>query len=103
MRVNVYAEEIIPDEVTIVRKTVVPNGESSPVTFYGVRLMLASSDTLHYTPDDDDRSAITFWVEWTRQRGNNVIPLTQVVSRALLALQSIQGEIAVGAAINLRD
>lgn len=32
------------------------------ITYHGVRMYLASPDILHHTPDDDDRSAITFWI-----------------------------------------
>lgn len=50
MRVNVYAEEIT-GEVSVVEK----NGHR------GLRVWLASADSLHHTAEDDDRSAITFW------------------------------------------
>lgn len=50
MRINVYAEEIT-NEVEVVEK----NG------FYGVRFFLKSHTDLHHVPNDDDRSAITFW------------------------------------------
>ena len=32
------------------------------ITYYGVRMYLASPDILHHTSEDDDRSAITFWI-----------------------------------------
>jgi hypothetical protein len=35
-------------------------GESE--TFYGIRLYLKSALELHHTEDDDDRSAVTFWM-----------------------------------------
>lgn len=50
MRINVYAEEISGD-VEIVEK----NG------FYGVRFYLHSPKQIHDTPEDNDRSAVTFW------------------------------------------
>lgn len=60
MRINVYSQELTK-EVTIVSKdTTGPNGETR--TYYGVRMYLASPDILHHTPEDDDRSAITFWL-----------------------------------------
>lgn len=56
MRVNVYREELTTDvEVVDVH---VPEKNT---TYYGVRLYLASSNKLHNTPDDDDRSAVTIW------------------------------------------
>lgn len=60
MRINVYSQELTK-EVTIVSKdTTGLDGE--PTTYYGVRMFLASPDILHHTEEDDDRSAITFWV-----------------------------------------
>lgn len=66
MRINVYAEELTND-IEIVRKSPanVP-GE----TFCGVRMFLKSPDELHDDPNDDDRSAITLWVPWTKAGGH---------------------------------
>lgn len=36
------------------------------ITYYGVRMMLASPGVLHHTPEDDDRSAVTFWIPSAR-------------------------------------
>lgn len=66
VRINVYAEELTPD-VVIVRKA----PENHPdVEFRGVRMYLASPTELHDGEDDDDRSAITMWVPWTRRGGH---------------------------------
>jgi hypothetical protein len=56
MRINVYSQELTK-EVKLVEKV-----SSDGKTHYGIRLFLASPDILHHTPDDDDRSAVTFWV-----------------------------------------
>jgi hypothetical protein len=78
MRINVYAEELT-DEVELLTKTV--NDEKfGERTFYGVRLYLASPDVLHDDPEDDDRSAITFWVPWTRAKGHQPQRLWFVLS-----------------------
>jgi len=58
MRINIYDEEIT-GEVRVVTKTATDTGK----TFTGLRIFLASPDVLHATPDDDDRSAVTFWFE----------------------------------------
>lgn len=65
-RFNVYAEELT-GETELVTKVATVGGEER--TFYGVRLFLASPDVLHHTADDDDRSAITFFVPWTKANG----------------------------------
>jgi hypothetical protein len=83
MRINVYAEELT-DRVEVVTKRPANHpGE----TFYGIRLYLASPDELHVTPDDDDSSAITVWVPWTRSGGNDFAR----VERIFAALASATG------------
>ena len=53
MRVNLYEQELT-DEVEIVSvKSTTPG-----VPYYGVRLLMESSDKLH----DGDRSSVTFWL-----------------------------------------
>jgi hypothetical protein len=56
MRINVYSQELTK-EVEMVSKEA-----STGVVYWGVRMYLASPDILHHTPEDDDRSAITFWI-----------------------------------------
>jgi hypothetical protein len=56
MRINIYSQELTK-EVKLVSKKA-----DTGITYYGVRMYLASPDILHHTPDDDDRSAITFWL-----------------------------------------
>jgi hypothetical protein len=57
MRINVYSQELTK-EIQLVEKM----AEDTHITYYGIRLYLASPDILHHTADDDDRSAITFWI-----------------------------------------
>ena len=57
MRVNIYAEEL-PTERRVER---VETTADTGTTFRGVRIYLDSSKKLHDNPDDDDRSAVTFW------------------------------------------
>lgn len=56
MRINVYSQELTKEIAVVEKKS------DTGVTYYGVRMYLASPDVLHHTPDDDDRSAITFWI-----------------------------------------
>ena len=56
MRLNIYSQELTK-EVELVSKTA-----DTGVTYYGVRMFLASPEILHHTEEDDDRSAITFWI-----------------------------------------
>lgn len=57
MRINIYSQELT-SEVSTVCKVAHDTG----ITYHGVRMYLASPDVLHHGPDDDDRSAITFWI-----------------------------------------
>lgn len=69
MRINVYAEELT-EETELITKTVTDD-KFGTRTFYGVRMYLKSPPELHDDPADDDRSAITIWVPWTRADGHD--------------------------------
>jgi hypothetical protein len=56
VRINVYSQELTK-EIALIDQTA-----DTGITYYGVRMYLASPDILHHTADDDDRSAITFWI-----------------------------------------
>ncbi|WP_186252228.1 hypothetical protein [Burkholderia gladioli] len=56
MRINVYSQELT-DEVVLIEK---PSNTS--ITYSAVQFILHSSDKLHHPPEDDDRSAVTFWL-----------------------------------------
>lgn len=102
MRINVYAEELPdlpkPDESTVgkrppmevVIKTV------NQQLFYGIRLYLKSAPELHYGNSDDDRSAITFWVPWTKAKGNDPTGLLLILNQMyddLVLFASDRGDI----------
>lgn len=57
MRINIYSQELTK-EVSLVAKVAHDTG----ILYHGVRMYLASPDVLHHGADDDDRSAITFWI-----------------------------------------
>lgn len=56
MRINIYNEELTADWVFVKREV-----EETGKTYYGFRVFLKSAPELHHTPEDDDRSAVTFW------------------------------------------
>jgi hypothetical protein len=66
MRVNVYSQELT-SEIEMVLK-VGKNDEGNHTTFEGVRWYLHSSEYLHHSLDDDDRSAITIWLPRSTHR-----------------------------------
>jgi len=56
MRINVYSQELT-DEVNVIEKE-----SNTGLVYTGVQIMLHSSPMLHHPPNDDDRSAVTFWL-----------------------------------------
>jgi hypothetical protein len=89
MRINVYAEELT-EEIELVTKTVTDD-EFGTRIFYGIRMYLLSPKELHHSIEDDDRSAITYWVKWTKADGTDNTPLTHVLS-AMALMASKVGE-----------
>lgn len=77
MRINVYSQELItapediPDEgthVTWIGQHTDETATGEPLMYSAVRLYLHSSERLHHPPEDDDRSAITFWLPKSKNR-----------------------------------
>ena len=62
MRVNVYSQELTTEVVEIQKQS------NTGLTYSAVQLILHSSDKLHHPPEDDDRSAITFWPPRSKER-----------------------------------
>lgn len=71
MRINIYSQELItdyaeaPDHPAYELDTKTSN---TGLTYSAVRMFLHSSERLHHPPEDDDRSAITFWLPRSRDR-----------------------------------
>lgn len=66
MRINIYTEELPPDEgkplAEIVHAEYISSRTGEKMRNYGLRIYLKSPPELHYIPGrDDDRSAVTFW------------------------------------------
>jgi len=74
MRVNIYAEELTHRTEIVTKKV---EGK----TFYGIRLYLwfPGLGPFIHREGDDDSSAITFWVPWTKEKGNNFDALSSVL------------------------
>lgn len=56
MRINVYSQELTSEVVAIQKLS------NTGLTYSAVQMILHSSDKLHHPPEDDDRSAVTFWL-----------------------------------------
>lgn len=62
MRINVYSQELT-NEVLHVEKA-----SNTGITYHAAQLVLHSSPMLHHPPNDDDRSAVTFWLPKSAER-----------------------------------
>ena len=62
MRINVYSQELT-DEVIVVDKL-----SDTGIVYRAAQLVLHSSARLHRPPEDDDRSAVTFWLPRSPER-----------------------------------
>lgn len=62
MRINVYSQELT-GEVNVIEKV-----SNTGLTYSAVQIMLHSSPMLHHLPEDDDRSAVTFWLPKSQER-----------------------------------
>jgi len=62
MRINVYSQELTAEVLLISKES------NTEITYHAVQMILHSSDKLHHPPQDDDRSAVTFWLPKTKAR-----------------------------------
>lgn len=62
MRINVYSQEQT-SEVLLIKK-----GSNTGIEYHAAQMVLHSSQMLHHPPEDDDRSAVTFWLPRSQER-----------------------------------
>lgn len=62
MRINVYSQELTDEVLLIAKKS------NTGITYHAAQLVLHSSNMLHHPPQDDDRSAVTFWLPKSEAR-----------------------------------
>lgn len=67
MRLNIYSQEVMLEQEAQAVQFGAKTSETGRAYFF-VRLFLHSSDRLHHTPLDDDRSAITFWLPKSKDK-----------------------------------
>ena len=80
MRINVYSQELT-SEINVIEKE-----SNTGLVYSAVQLMLHSSDKLHHPPQDDDRSAVTFWLPKSGKRraelANTFIRMAEAIRNA---------------------
>ena len=77
MRINVYSQELT-SEVKTIEKT-----SNTGIVYSAVRLMLHSSPMLHHPPEDDDRSAVTFWLPKSAARREELASAFEEMANAV--------------------
>lgn len=85
MRINVYSQELT-SETKLIHK-----GSNTGVNYHAVQLMLHSSPMLHHPPQDDDRSAVTFWLPKSQERRESLARTFQSLAALVLAAPAETG------------
>lgn len=62
MRINVYSQELTSETKLIEKES------NTGIVYSAVQIILHSSEKLHHPPQDDDRSAVTFWLPKSMKR-----------------------------------
>lgn len=62
MRINVYSQELILIDPGNPAVELVDQRANTGIHYHAVRMFLHSTEKLHHDPEDDDRSAVTFWL-----------------------------------------
>ena len=62
MRINVYSQELTGEVLMLSKES------NTGVVYHAAQLVLHSSPMLHHPPQDDDRSAVTFWLPKSQAR-----------------------------------
>jgi hypothetical protein len=91
MRINIYSQELIlptlgSGDIQLIQKT-----SNTGLTYSAVQLMLHSSDRLHHPPEDDDRSAVTFWLPKSEVRRESLAQTFEAMARLVRAAPSETG------------
>ena len=66
MRINVYSQELTPEVIHVEKAS------NTGVVYHAAQLIMHSSERLHHPPQEDDRSAVTFWLPKSRDRREEI-------------------------------
>lgn len=91
MRVNVYDHELT-DRVEVATA----HADNTGQDFFGVRIYIGP--VIMHEPGDDDSSAVTYWIPWSRRAGHDLTLLRSAFTKALATLDLIEAQIAFEAA-----
>lgn len=85
MRINVYSQELTSEVGTVEKKS------NTGLVYSAVQLMLHSSPMLHHPPQDDDRSAVTFWLPKSTERRESLARAFEEMARKVRAARPETG------------
>ena len=77
MRINVYSQELT-NEINVIEKE-----SNTGLIYTAVQIMLHSSPMLHHPPQDDDRSAVTFWLPKSEHRREELASTFEAMAAAV--------------------
>lgn len=75
MRINVYSQELTEEVIEINKLS------NTGLTYSAAQLILHSSERLHHPPEDDDRSAVTFWLPKSPDRREAMAKAFEEIAR----------------------
>jgi len=85
MRINVYSQELTTEVVSVEKRS------NTGVVYCAAQLILHSSDRLHHPPQDDDRSAVTFWLPRSQARRHEIASAFEEIARIFRQAPSESG------------
>jgi len=85
MRINVYSQELTSEVVEIQKVS------NTGLTYSAVQMILHSSERLHHPPQDDDRSAVTFWLPKSESRREDLASTFEHMAQLVRAAPSETG------------
>jgi hypothetical protein len=85
MRINVYSQELTSEVITIEKRS------NTGVVYSAAQLVLHSSPLLHHPPEDDDRSAVTFWLPRSAHRREEMAKAFEEIARVFREAPSETG------------
>lgn len=86
MRVNIYSQELT-NEVRCIEKQ-----SNVDIIYSAIQFIMISPSVLHHTDEDDDRSAVTFWLPRSNHRREI---LAQTFERAAMLIRNAESETGI--------
>ncbi len=93
MRINVYSQELTPEVLHVEKES------NTGHVYQAAQLILHSSDRLHHPPEDDDRSAVTFWLPTSEHRREEMAQAFERIAAIFRGVSALQAQQPGGQAV----